>query len=149
MAERKHRFDTAETTVVPRPRSGMSGSASVISAHGSDPLVTAETPPDALVPSDSSIDDLRLAESCSGTSADFNVELLGDVEGRVRQKLNSQPAITFSSLVIRPVQDGICLEGVLETNDELPDLERLVRSVANVGRVLNRLTVREPRRTPD
>lgn len=64
----------------------------------------------------------------------------------VQRELMSDPAITASSLVISPTEDGICLEGILETSGEIPDVERLIRNVAEVNQILNRLVVRQVHR---
>ena len=68
------------------------------------------------------------------------------VERAIQRELLGQPGLRFSSLVIRRIRDGICLEGVLETEDECPDVCRLVKSVAGVDNVLNHLVVRRARK---
>lgn len=62
----------------------------------------------------------------------------------VRRELLSRPGLRFSSLVVRRVQNGVCLEGVLEANKGDDDVCGLARSVAGVDRVLNHLVVRRP-----
>jgi osmotically-inducible protein OsmY len=64
------------------------------------------------------------------------------VEYAVQKELLSHPDLRFSSLVVRRTPNGICLEGVLETTSESPDVCHLARSVAGVGEVINRLMVR-------
>lgn len=71
-----------------------------------------------------------------------------DLERTVQQELISHPAVSFSSLVIRRIEGGLCLEGVLEASSDMPDVDHLVRQVAEVDRVLNRLVVRQPRTGP-
>jgi len=66
------------------------------------------------------------------------------LERAVRQKLMSDPGVNISSLVVRQIEGGVCLEGILETNNDQTDVERLVQSVASVDRVLNRLVTRPP-----
>lgn len=66
------------------------------------------------------------------------------LERAVRQKLTSDPEVSISSLVVRQIEGGVCLEGTLETHSHMTDVERLVRSVACVDRILNNLVVRPP-----
>jgi hypothetical protein len=46
-------------------------------------------------------------------------------------------------LVIRRIPNGVCLEGVLESEGD-PDVSGVARSVAGVNEVLNHLVVRRP-----
>lgn len=62
------------------------------------------------------------------------------VERNVRRMLVDQPGLKFSSLVVRRVHDGVCLEGVLEVSDDT-DVCSLARKVAGVDNVINRLLV--------
>lgn len=66
------------------------------------------------------------------------------VERDVQRHLLAQPDVHFRSLVVRRFQDAVCLEGVVEVENALPDMESLVRQVAGVNRVLNRLLVKKP-----
>lgn len=79
-----------------------------------------------------------------GTVASPPFEQRHQVERTVRRELLAHPQLCFSSLVIRRLRDGICLEGVLEADDEVPDVCRLAQQVAGVERVLNHLVVRRP-----
>lgn len=63
------------------------------------------------------------------------------VEQDVRRLLLSQPGLHFPSLVVRRIDDGVCLQGVVEADDDTPDVCGLARSVAGVNHVLNRLLV--------
>ncbi len=63
-----------------------------------------------------------------------------DVEQTVQRLLLQQPELCFSSLVVRRMNDGICIQGILESTNGM-DVEALVRQVAGVGRVVNRLVV--------
>jgi hypothetical protein len=63
------------------------------------------------------------------------------VESEVRRLLVSQSDLHFSSLVVRRVDDGVCIEGVLEAEEETPDLDALARRVAGVEHVINRVLV--------
>lgn len=68
------------------------------------------------------------------------------VEHEVQRQLLSQPALRFSSLVVRRIDNGVCLQGVLEVDDESPDVCTIAQRVAGVQQVLNRLVVAPPRR---
>ena len=64
------------------------------------------------------------------------------IEQEVQRRLLAEPELRFSSLVIRRTPNGVCLEGVLEAEDDTPDVCALVRKVAGVDEVLNHLVVR-------
>jgi hypothetical protein len=64
------------------------------------------------------------------------------LEGAVRRHLLSHPKLRFSTLVIRRIPNGVCLQGVLEDSVDL-DVCNLARSVAGVNEVLNHLVVRQ------
>ncbi|HXY33683.1 MAG TPA: BON domain-containing protein [Planctomycetaceae bacterium] len=64
------------------------------------------------------------------------------LEEAVHRRLRSQPGLRFASLVIRRIPNGVCLEGVLESDAE-HDICRLVRSIDGVAEVLNHLVVRQ------
>jgi osmotically-inducible protein OsmY len=66
------------------------------------------------------------------------------VELDVRRQLLANPRLNFSSLVVRRMRDGVCLEGVVETDERLDDVGRIVGAVAGVNTVLNRLVLRRP-----
>jgi osmotically-inducible protein OsmY len=70
------------------------------------------------------------------------------VERNVRRELMSQPEFRFSSLVVRRIDNGVCLQGVLETTETGPDVISLARKVAGVNRVINRLLVTHARPLP-
>lgn len=73
-----------------------------------------------------------------------------DLALAVRRELLAQEGLRFSSLVVRPVPDGVCLEGTLvcDSDDESPDICDVVRRVAGVNAVLNHLVTHTPPRTP-
>ena len=64
------------------------------------------------------------------------------LEQAVQRHLLSHPKLRFSTLVIRRIPNGVCLQGVLEDSVDL-DICSLARSVAGVNEVLNRLVVRQ------
>jgi hypothetical protein len=68
------------------------------------------------------------------------------LEKAVQRRLLAHPDLRFSSLVIRRIPKGVCLEGVLENDADL-DVCHLARSVAGVDEVLNHLVVRRADRT--
>jgi hypothetical protein len=64
------------------------------------------------------------------------------LEQAVHRRLRSQPGLEIASLVIRRIPNGVCLEGVLESDAD-QDVCNLARSVAGVDAVLNHLVVRQ------
>ena len=92
----------------------------------------------------------HLAVSTSSQSGQSTLvsERPPQVEQEVRRHLLTHPNLKFSSLVIRRIRDGVCLEGVLEADQTVPDVCRLAQSVAGVRQVLNHLVVRESGRLP-
>ncbi len=76
----------------------------------------------------------------------FASEALGgpsphQVEQDVRRALLSQPSLHFSSLVVRRIADGVCLQGVLEVDDGSPDVSTIAQRVSGVNCVLNHLLI--------
>lgn len=69
-------------------------------------------------------------------------------EQDVRFRLMAEPTLNFTSLTVRRIPSGVCLEGVLETDDDLPDISSLVRRITGVEKVLNYLVVRRPHAVP-
>lgn len=123
MAERKLRIHAATTAAIPHPRIRMprTDDQSVATVAGL-PTSLEDGPP----------------------TGEHHDESASTLERAVRQKLISDPNVRISSLVVRQIEGGVCLEGILETVNDLTDVERLVRSVASVDRVLNRLVLRPP-----
>lgn len=70
------------------------------------------------------------------------------LEQDVRSQLMAEPTLNFTSLVVRRIHNGLCLEGVLETNDNAPDVARIVRRICGVSQVLDHLVVHRPRELP-
>jgi osmotically-inducible protein OsmY len=66
------------------------------------------------------------------------------IEQEVQRKLLSDPGMHFSSLVVRRIPEGVCLEGVLETSENGCNVSQLIQSVKGVHRVLNHLVIRRP-----
>lgn len=78
----------------------------------------------------------------SGVIRDVAPNRAHSVERQVQRKLLAHPSLRFSSLVVRRMPDGICLEGVLTANPGA-DVCSLARQVEGVNRVLNHLLVHE------
>lgn len=76
------------------------------------------------------------------------VERPHQVEQDVQRELLGHPNLNFSSLVVRRIQCGVCLEGVLDAGRNAPDVCALAQSVSGVDEVLNHLVVRECERPP-
>jgi len=70
------------------------------------------------------------------------------IEQDVQRALLSQPRLRFASLVVRRIDNGVCLQGVVETDADSPDVCRIVQSVPGVEHVLNRLVVAPGRDLP-
>jgi osmotically-inducible protein OsmY len=65
------------------------------------------------------------------------------IECEVQRALMSHPHLRFSSLVVRRLENGVCLTGVLEADDDAPDVVSIAQRVQGVDQVLNRLLVSE------
>src|SRR5260221_14437026 len=63
------------------------------------------------------------------------------VEQDVRRALLSQPNLHFSSLVVRRIANGVCLQGVLQTDIDSPDVSSIAQRVSGVNCVLNHLLI--------
>lgn len=88
-------------------------------------------------------------DACNVTT--FCDPLLGhhEVEQSIWRELHSIPGIHFSSLTVRRVPQGVCLQGVMEADGDgcCPDVCNLVKRIAQVENVVNQLLVREPARS--
>lgn len=77
----------------------------------------------------------------------FASEALGDshsphqVELDVQRALLAQPSLHFASLVVRRINNGVCLQGVLESDADSPDISSIAQRVSGVRQVLNHLVV--------
>ena len=67
-----------------------------------------------------------------------------EVEYEVQRRLQNHPALKFTRLHVHRCQEGICLEGFLESNEYEIDLCEVVRSVEGVTGVLNRVVMTRP-----
>ncbi len=88
-------------------------------------------------------------DSIGATSVSDPLLSQHEIEQSIWRELQSMPHVHFSSLTVRRVRDGICLQGVMETEDEVSALDicGLIRRVAQIENVVNQLLVREPSRT--
>jgi len=66
------------------------------------------------------------------------------IEEEIRHRLAEAPHLAVSSLVVRRVDGGVCLQGVAQTADDVRDICSLTQSVNGVGHVVNRLLVAPP-----
>jgi osmotically-inducible protein OsmY len=78
----------------------------------------------------------------SDKKSHWNFETPHRLEQAVQRHLLSHPDLRFSTLVIRRIPNGVCLEGVLEDAAD-HDVCGLARSVSGVNEVLNHLVVRQ------
>jgi osmotically-inducible protein OsmY len=63
------------------------------------------------------------------------------IESRVRRELVANPGFSVSSLVVRRIPNGVCLEGVVQVHDDTADVDSVVRQVLGVKEVQNHLLV--------
>lgn len=68
-----------------------------------------------------------------------------EVEQTIWRELHSAPGLHFSSLTVRRVPQGVCLQGVVEVDGDAtcPDICKLVKRVAQVDNVVNLLLLCE------
>jgi hypothetical protein len=63
------------------------------------------------------------------------------VESQVRSALMELKDVQFPSLVVRRTENGVCLQGVMQVADEVPDVAEVARKACGVSSVLNQLLV--------
>ncbi len=63
------------------------------------------------------------------------------IELDVQRELLAQPSLRFSSLVVRRINGGVCLQGVVEADAECSDVCSIAQRVSGVQQVLNHLVV--------
>ena len=59
----------------------------------------------------------------------------------VRRALLSEEGLDIASLVVRRLNNGVCLEGVIRINGDDVDVCKAVREIDGVGEVVNHLVV--------
>ena len=67
-----------------------------------------------------------------------------EIEYEVQRRLQSHPALKFSRLHVHRCQEGICLEGFLESNEYEIDVCEVVRGIQGVTGVINRIVLTRP-----
>jgi len=65
------------------------------------------------------------------------------IECEIQRQLTSRPGLRISSLVVRRVHEGICLQGTVDSLEATRDICAVVQSVEGVSRVMNHLLVAE------
>lgn len=83
----------------------------------------------------------------TGSVATATMEPPHDLERAIRRELMQREDLRFSSLVVRRMPNGVVLEGVMERDDDAPDVADVVRAAdvaraIGVDRVVNRLVIR-------
>jgi len=63
------------------------------------------------------------------------------LETDVRRALLSEEGLDIASLVVRRLNNGVCLEGVIRVNGDDVDVCKAVRRLKGVGEVVNHLLV--------
>ena len=64
-----------------------------------------------------------------------------DLECLIQRTLQARPGLRFANLKVHQCPQGICLEGLLEANDDGVDLVELVNEIAGV-QVINHVVMR-------
>lgn len=70
-----------------------------------------------------------------------DIEQPHGIEQEVQRCLTANPELKVSSLVVRRIDQGICLQGVAESQDDARCLCSLAKTVTGVERVLDRLLI--------
>lgn len=70
-----------------------------------------------------------------------------NVETEVRRELLATQGVTVSSLVVRRLENGVCLQGVLRFDDAEFDICESVRKVPGISKILNHMVVCQDRDT--
>lgn len=68
------------------------------------------------------------------------------LECEIKHALAVDSDVCLNSLVVRRTKNGVCLEGVLEFDDECPDLCKRIQALTGVEEVINHLIMK--RRMP-
>lgn len=76
------------------------------------------------------------ATSSTGVCGDRNAQP-HRLETQIQRWLLMHSQLKFVSLVVRGIPGGICIEGVLEGHDSLSELERILKQLPGVDRVIN------------
>ncbi|QDU09194.1 hypothetical protein [Gimesia aquarii] len=65
------------------------------------------------------------------------------LECEIQHALALDSDVCLNSLVVRRTKNGVCLEGVLEFDDECPDICKRVQALTGVEEVINHLLVKK------
>ena len=66
-----------------------------------------------------------------------------EYERDIQRRLLETPGLHFSSLVVRRLDNGICVQGVLEMSGPHLDVGKIVRDISGAENVVNQVLVRE------
>ena len=66
-----------------------------------------------------------------------------DYERDIQRRLLETPGLHFSSLVVRRLENGVCVQGVLENSGPQLDVARIVREICGVDHVVDQVVVRD------
>jgi hypothetical protein len=97
--------------------------------------MTQRTP--SLSDATSTVDVVSLPATAESTRQEDPHEL----ECRIQRRLQSHPGLRFTRLTVHQCPQGVCLEGLLELNEDGLDLCELVNEIAGV-RALNHVVMR-------
>ncbi len=86
------------------------------------------------------MDDPVPAQSAIGVCGDVPCDG-HNLETKIQRWLLQHPGLKFSALVVRRVPDGVCIEGLLESDEGSPDLDVMLGPLPGVDRIVNLLQV--------
>ncbi len=66
-----------------------------------------------------------------------------EYERDIQRRLLETPGLRFSSLIVRRLDNGICVQGVLEMSGPHLDIGKIVRDISGAENVVNQVLVRE------
>ena len=91
-------------------------------------------------------DDAEKMVDSSTSSSDSHFSLAHVTELQVQRELLSRKKWAFHSLVVHRMRDGICLQGVVQAEDDTDTAEicDIARTVAGVTNVINHLVLQKP-----
>jgi hypothetical protein len=108
---------------------------SIPSRSDATPQVASDSTSQSIAP------DIRDANVLAGNTARAQPH---ELECLIQRTLEAQPGLKFSRLKVHQYPQGICLEGLLETNEDGLDLCDLVSEISGVE-VINHVVTRQLR----
>lgn len=66
------------------------------------------------------------------------------IEYEVLRKLQAHPEVKISSLVVRRIPSGVCLQGILESDHDPDELQRLLLEIEGIEQIVNQLVSCHP-----